>query len=81
MIFVHGCFWHRHPGCRYATMPKTRTEFWARKFERNIERDASNRRELELLGWRVLEIWECDVKKHCFEEPLLSEFKEQIQTN
>jgi len=73
-IFVHGCFWHRHPDCRYATMPKTRTEFWMEKFERNVARDAANRRDLERMEWRVLEIWECDVNRRRFEEPLLMLF-------
>lgn len=58
-IFVHGCFWHRHPGCRYATSPKTRPDFWYAKFEANVERDARKRRELEAAGWRVLTVWEC----------------------
>jgi DNA mismatch endonuclease (patch repair protein) len=75
VIFVHGCFWHRHRDCRYATTPKTRTEFWKEKFERNVARDTANRRDLERMGWRVLEVWECDVKKRRFEEPLLALFK------
>ena len=61
-IFVHGCFWHRHPGCRNATMPSTRTEFWAAKFDGNVERDARNRAALEEAGWTVLTVWECDLK-------------------
>jgi DNA mismatch endonuclease, patch repair protein len=61
-IFVHGCFWHRHPNCRYATTPKTRTEFWLPKFKSNIERDARKKAELEKLGWRVLIVWECETR-------------------
>lgn len=61
-IFVHGCFWHRHPGCRNATMPSTRPEFWAAKFEGNVERDARNAAALEEAGWTVLTVWECDLK-------------------
>lgn len=61
-IFVHGCFWHRHPGCRYATEPKTRNEFWRAKFEANIERDDRKRRELEKLGWKVETVWECETR-------------------
>lgn len=61
-IFVHGCFWHRHGGCRMATMPKTRVEFWAEKFGRNVERDAKNERALTDAGWRVLTIWECETR-------------------
>lgn len=62
-VFVHGCFWHRHGGCRYATNPSTRPEFWAKKFKGNIERDRRNRLALELAGWRVLVIWECGLRK------------------
>jgi len=61
-IFVHGCFWHRHPGCRNATTPSTRPEFWAEKFDRNVERDARTVAALEEAGWTVLTVWECDLK-------------------
>lgn len=62
VIFVHGCFWHRHENCKTATMPKTHTEFWQKKFNRNVERDAQNRKILGDLGWRILIIWECELK-------------------
>lgn len=62
-IFVHGCFWHRHEGCRYATMPATRLEFWGEKFRSNVVRDARNRDHLIAAGWRVFEVWECDLKE------------------
>jgi|SRR5690606_15201883 len=58
-IFVHGCFWHRHEGCRYTTIPATRPEFWQLKFRQNVERDARNRERLLRDGWRVVELWEC----------------------
>ena len=61
-IFVHGCFWHRHPMCRYAATPKTRTEFWIDKLEENVRRDSKNKLALEKEGWNVLIIWECDLK-------------------
>jgi DNA mismatch endonuclease Vsr len=61
-IFVHGCFWHRHPGCRNATSPTTRREFWQEKFEGNVSRDARNRAALEAAGWTVLTVWECELK-------------------
>ncbi|WXF86266.1 DNA mismatch endonuclease Vsr [Pseudomonas syringae pv. atrofaciens] len=61
-IFVHGCFWHRHPGCRYATMPKTRPEFWTEKFSKNVARDAKSILALRQLGWRTIIIWECQLK-------------------
>lgn len=60
VILVHGCFWHRH-NCGLAAIPKTRPEFWAAKFEANTSRDARNKIELERLGWRVVEVWECEV--------------------
>lgn len=59
-IFVHGCFWHRHAGCKMAYTPKTRTEFWSTKFKQNIARDEAARSKLERLGWRVSIVWECE---------------------
>ncbi len=61
-IFVHGCFWHRHPGCRYATTPKIRQEYWVPKFMANVERDARKESQLRELGWKVLIIWECETR-------------------
>lgn len=61
VVFVHGCFWHRHD-CRLAAMPKTRTDFWLAKFSANVARDRRCRMELEVRGWKVLEIWECEVR-------------------
>ncbi|MFC6046403.1 very short patch repair endonuclease [Methylobacterium hispanicum] len=63
VIFVHGCFWHRHEGCRKTSMPKTRIEFWQAKFARNVERDAQAQERLAAAGWRVLVIWECETAK------------------
>ena len=62
VIFVHGCFWHRHENCKYATTPKTRPAFWESKFNENIRRDRTNQNNLIKLGWKVLVIWECDLK-------------------
>ncbi|WP_423598655.1 very short patch repair endonuclease [Roseateles sp. MS654] len=61
VVFVHGCFWHRHHGCNIATTPKSNTEFWLRKFERNVARDQRNIRALQDLGWRVYVVWECEL--------------------
>lgn len=61
-IFVHGCFWHRHAGCRNATTPSTRAEFWQEKFDGNVRRDARNRIDLEAAGWIVMTVWECELK-------------------
>ena len=62
VIFVHGCFWHRHSDCKNATTPSTRREFWQEKFESNVSRDARNVAELEASGWTVLIVWECELK-------------------
>jgi DNA mismatch endonuclease Vsr len=62
LIFVHGCFWHRHEDCKEATTPKTRTEFWQDKFDKNVARDKRNIEDLEILGWNVIVIWECELK-------------------
>lgn len=59
VVFVHGCFWHRHEGCKVASTPKSNTEFWLKKFNRNVERDARSVRDLQALGWRVFVTWEC----------------------
>lgn len=63
VIFVHGCFWHRHEGCRYSTTPATRPEFWAEKFAGNVERDRRNIEVLRKAGWRVAVVWECGLRK------------------
>lgn len=62
VIFVHGCFWHRHPGCRMAYTPKSNVEFWLAKLEGNAARDARNQALLEEQGWRVIVIWECETR-------------------
>ena len=64
VIFVHGCFWHRHPdpSCKLARLPKSRLDFWLPKLERNAERDSENIRKLKSMGWDVLVIWECQLK-------------------
>ena len=62
VIFVHGCFWHQHDGCKRAKLPTTNTDFWQKKLTANKKRDAHIAEELEKLGWRVLVIWECELK-------------------
>ncbi len=62
VIFVHGCFWHRHENCKYASTPKTRKEFWEKKFRENINRDNLNQANLSLRGWKIIIIWECQLK-------------------
>ena len=72
VIFVNGCFWHKHEGCKYFVWPKNNADFWKKKIESNIARDAKNYQQLESLGWKVLTIWECELKTHCREETLVN---------
>ena len=62
VIFVHGCFWHRHENCKYASTPKTRKEFWNKKFIANIKRDSEIQEKIKILDWRSIVIWECETK-------------------
>lgn len=68
VIFVNGCFWHGHQNCKYFTIPKTRTEFWMNKIDGNMERDLKNEEALTKLGWTVVTVWECDLKKIMLED-------------
>lgn len=72
VIFVHGCFWHRHAGCRKTSMPKSNVEFWHDKFAANTARDISSYTKLAGLGWRVLVVWECETK---IEDVLIDKFR------
>ncbi|MCD7768003.1 MAG: very short patch repair endonuclease [Oscillospiraceae bacterium] len=62
-LFVHGCFWHRHEGCKYAYTPKSRVDFWQEKFQKNVERDLAVKEHLTAQGIRILIVWECTVRK------------------
>lgn len=76
VLFVHGCFWHRHAGCKRTTFPKTRVEFWRTKFENTIARDRRARANLNELGWKVDVIWECEtLRSDVLEERLLEIFE------
>lgn len=70
VIFVHGCFWHRHEGCPKATTPATRPDFWKAKFRRNVERDQENREAVRRLGWRPLVVWECQLASGQLDETI-----------
>jgi DNA mismatch endonuclease (patch repair protein) len=61
VVQVHGCFWHRHSGCRFAYMPSSNQSFWRKKFDGNVYRDRASNRALRKLGWRVVTVWECEV--------------------
>lgn len=62
VIFVHGCFWHQHPGCKHAARPASNTIYWNQKLDRNVKRDEENLLKLKELGWEVLVIWECETR-------------------
>ena len=70
VIFINGCFWHGHEGCRYFVWPEDHADFWKTKISENISRDRRKKEELESLGWRVLTIWECELKKGRIEDTL-----------
>ena len=77
VIFVHGCFWHRHKNCKYASTPKTRQEFWEAKFRENINRDKLNQANLSSKGWKIIIVWECEIKDKDFDLNRL--FKNEIK--
>ena len=79
-IFVHGCFWHRHEGWKDATTPKTRTEFWLEKFDKNVKNDQIKQEKLRELGWKVIVIWECELKRS-FQETMDKVEKELTRTS
>ena len=70
VIFVNGCFWHRHPGCKYSTTPQNNHDFWQTKFEKNVLNDRKHNEELSQAGWRVITIWECELKGPRFQETM-----------
>ena len=79
-IFVNGCFWHGHRGCRYATKPKSNSEFWQTKIQNNIRRDELSVQTLETMGWKVIIVWECELKKDRRDETL-PHLADQIRRN
>lgn len=76
VVFVNGCFWHVHEGCKYFKWPQNNKEFWENKLLGNKQRDAENINDLEQLGWRVLVVWECELKKQFQTERLNRLYKE-----
>ena len=79
VVFIHGCFWHGHKDCEYYTVPKTNTDFWTAKITRNQLRDQEVWRHLEAKGWYVIIVWECELKKHRFEDTVNSVAAEIVQ--
>ncbi|ACI52395.1 DNA mismatch endonuclease Vsr [Gluconacetobacter diazotrophicus PA1 5] len=78
-VFVHGCFWHRHPGCKVASTPKSNTDFWVARFDRNVARDGKVMRELQELGWNVFVIWECELSAKSRLSPTATQLAAQIR--
>lgn len=70
VIFINGCFWHGHEGCRYFVWPKNNAEFWKEKISGNIHRDRQNHQLLEQQGWHVIDVWECELKKDTVQQTL-----------
>lgn len=80
VVLVHGCYWHRHEGCRFAYTPKSRVKFWKSKFRENVERDARNRAQLQDLGWRVITVWECELREpEVLRESLAGRLEENLE--
>lgn len=73
-VEVRGCFWHRHPRCKFTTMPSSNAEFWKEKFKRNVERDKKHAKELKSLGWHLIVVWECETTKKLFPPKELADF-------
>lgn len=71
-VFVNGCFWHQHPGCKFAVLPASNQDYWLPKLKRNTERDAVNIRLLKSEGWQVITVWECELKKHVIDDTLIN---------
>jgi len=80
IIFINGCFWHGHSGCRYFVIPKTRTQWWTDKINKNITNDELNINKLTSDGWKVISVWECELKSSAAESTLLS-LTESIKIN
>lgn len=70
VIFVNGCFWHKHEGCKYFVMPKSNIEYWETKIENNVERDKRNLSKLNEMGWKTIIVWECELKKKSFDSTM-----------
>lgn len=81
VIFVNGCFWHGHEGCKYFRLPKSNVEFWKQKIERNIERDRESMRALLDLGWKVIGVWECELRNKVNREETLNKIYNSISSS
>jgi len=77
-IFVNGCFWHGHPECKYAALPKTNIDFWKNKIEKNVERDRNNYKLLRDMGWKVIVVWQCELRNENLRKRRLEALIDQI---
>lgn len=80
-IFVNGCFWHGHEGCKYFRLPKSNIEFWKEKIERNIERDRESMQALLDLGWKIIRVWECELRNKANRENTLNKIYKSITSS
>jgi DNA mismatch endonuclease (patch repair protein) len=78
VIFVNGCYWHRHENCKLATVPKTNTAFWEKKFSENVKRDSLNYQLLTENGWNVIIVWECEIRNGSFKNYLLNQIHDGL---
>lgn len=76
-IFVHGCFWHQHPGCQRSRLPTSRPEYWLPKLQRNVERDAAAKLALEKMGWQVCVLWECELRNAGAVTPVINAVRQR----
>ena len=81
VIFVNGCFWHGHEGCKYFRLPKSNVDFWREKIERNIERDRESMQALLVLGWKVIRVWECELRNKANREEMLNKIYNSITSS
>ena len=81
VIFVNGCFWHGHEGCKYFRLPKSNIEFWKEKIVRNIERDRESMQALLVLGWKVIRVWECELRNKANREEMLNKIYNSITSS
>ena len=79
LIEVRGCFWHQHEGCRYAVIPQTRQDYWVPKLRRNVERDRENCKSLRSMGWHVIVVWECEIRRKSERDARLASLAEEIR--
>ena len=83
VVFVNGCFWHMHEGCPGGRLPKSNTDYWRKKLEKNVENDRVHRAQIEEMNWKALTVWECEIKKHFFEtmENLIEQIKGNVDNS